>query len=311
MEKYGQVLKIFVMGGEFEGLQAIELSNWSGKAFLGHKNHSSFCTKRDELQKTGIYILSSSDQTEDGVFQVYIGETDAFAKRICAHERKKSWWDKFIVFTAGDDNLTKAHVRYLERQLYQLAQNSGAPVEIMNSSEPGGANLSEAELCFTSAFLDNILFTLKTLGFDYFREVSPKREEVQEVEKNNLLITGERFYTLQLRDFWLDGKPLKSFMRVESGKFVVEKGSYIRLNPTPSFKNRGGYYKQWIRLVNSEKVLKSEIEGLGVLGEDVAFSSPSASGSVMRAKATNGATRWRSCSSGETLKEVLAKKEVG
>jgi hypothetical protein len=118
---------------------------------------------------------------------------------------------------------------------------------------------------------------------------------------------GQRFYTLQIRDYWRDGKPLKSFMTIRDGKFVVEKGSYIRLNPTESFEKKGGYYKQWHDLVNSNKVSTSEIEGLGIFNEEVAFSSASASGSVVRGKATNGATRWKSCTSEKTLKECIGK----
>lgn len=302
MSSNGHVLKIFVMGGDFEGFQAIELSNWSGKAFLGERSHINLCNKREELNKTGIYLLLSNDQNEDGVFQLYIGETDTFSSRIVSHAKNKKWWDKFIVFTAGDDNLTKAHVRFLERELYKMAQVSGSPVEIMNSSDPGGANLSEAEISFASTFLDNLLFTLKTLGYDYFS--SSESKSITKSEEKKLESTG-RFYTLQLRDFWKDGKPVKSFMYIDDGKFIVEKNSYIRLNPTESFEKRGGYYKQWQDLVNSNLVQKSDIEGLGIITEDIEFSSASAAGSVVRGKATNGATRWRSCETNKTLKESM------
>ena len=144
---------------------------------------------------------------------------------------------------------------------------------------------------------------MKTLGFDYFT-----KNEIDTPEKKveSQLEEGQRFYTLQIRDYWKDGKPLKSYMYIKDGKFIVEKGSYIRLNPTDSFEKRGGYYKQWHDLVNSSKVSKSDIEGLGVLNEEVEFSSASASGSVVRGKATNGATRWKSCESDKTLKECLS-----
>lgn len=302
MSDRGHVFKIFVMGGEFEGFQSIELGNWSGKGFLGKREHVTICSKRSELSKTGIYILISNDQNEDGVFQLYIGETDSFSSRIASHLKNKKWWDKFLVFTAGDDNLTKAHVRYLEKELYTLALNSGAPVEIMNSSAPGGSNLSEAEICFTASFLDKMIFTLKTLGFDYF---TIKSSTTNEIQVDLTLENGQRFYTHQLRDYWKDGKPAKSYMVFRDGNFIVEKGSYIRLNPTESFEKRGGYYKQWYDLVNSRIVSKSDIEGLGILNEDVSFTSASASGSVVRGKATNGATRWKSCVGDKLLKECI------
>jgi hypothetical protein len=309
VSKYGKVMKIFVMCEEYKGLQSIELANWSGKAFLGSREHLSVCSKREELSKAGIYILLSTDQTEDGVFQIYVGETDIFSKRIGNHARNKDWWDKFIVFTSGDNNLTKAHVRYLEKELYSLAANTDSPIDLMNSSEPGGANLPEADISFVSEFLDNMLFVLATLGFDYFQasKVVPFVND-SEADVN---LCGQRFYTQQLRTYWQNGSPVKSFMRVEGDRYIVEKGSYIRLSVTDSFEGRSsGYYKKWKELVESNKVSKSEIDGLGVLNEDIEFDSPSAAGSVVRGKSTNGRTRWLSCDTNQSLKEVTASLEA-
>lgn len=302
MNKHGHVFKIFVMGGEFEGFQLIELSNWSGKAYLGNRSHTGLCSKRIDLTKAAVYLLLTNDQNEDGVFQMYIGETDSFDQRILHHERKKKWWDKFIVFTSGDDGLTKAHVRYLERELHQLVQASDSPVEIENSTNPGGANLSEAELSFVSSFLENMILTLKTLGFDYFSPALKKPVTRQKDETPN---SDNRFYTLQLRDYWKEGKPIKSYMFIQDGKFIVEKGSYIRLNPPQSFHEGKGYFRNWKGLVESSKVSESDIEGLGMINENIEFPSASASASVVRGKATNGATRWKSCRTDMTLKESL------
>ncbi|MBT4763276.1 MAG: GIY-YIG nuclease family protein [Bdellovibrionaceae bacterium] len=310
MSKYGQVLKIFVMGEEYKGLQAIELANWSGKAFLGTREHLPYCSKREELSKAGIYILLSTDQTEDGVFQIYIGETDVFSKRISNHARNKDWWDKFLVFTSGDDNLTKAHVRFLEKELYALASSSGAPIDLMNSSEPGGANLPEADISYIKGFLDNMLFVLSTLGFDYFE--SPRN--VTTISTSPTLseqIEGGRFYTHHLKTYWKNGQPVKSFMKISDGKYIVEKGSYIRLSVTDSFEGRSsGYYAKWKKLIDSEKVEPSDIEGLGLLTTDISFDSPSAAGSVIRGKSTNGRTRWVSCENNKSLKETMIIREA-
>lgn len=309
MSKYGKVMKIFVMGEEFKGLQSIELANWSGKVFLGSREHLSICLKREELSKAGIYLLLSTDQTEDGVFQVYIGETDSFSKRIANHAKSKDWWDKFIVFTSGDNNLTKAHVRHLEKLLYSLAAESDSPIELMNSSEPGGANLPEADISFVSEFLDNMLFVLSTLGFDYFQ--ASKVVPFVRDKDTDVNINGYRFYTQQLRAYWQNGTPIKSYMKVKDDQYIVEKGSYIRLSVTDSFEGKGsGYYKKWKELVESDKVSESDIDGLGILNEDIVFGSPSAAGSVVRGKSTNGRTRWISCDSGHSLKEVMASMEA-
>ena len=97
-------------------------------------------------------------------------------------------------------------------------------------------------------------------------------------------------------------------MYFDNNKYIVKEGSYIRLTPTSSFENNS-YFKKWSELINSKKVSESNIKDLGQLNENVEFNSPSAAGSVVRAKATNGRTKWIHEKTDKTLKEYMASIE--
>ena len=63
-------------------------------------------------------------------------------KRITTH-RDKEFWTQSIVFVSKDDNLTKAHVKYLEGKLIIRAEEIGK-AKLINSLA-SGAKLPESE----------------------------------------------------------------------------------------------------------------------------------------------------------------------
>ena len=299
----GKVLKIFVMGKNFGGLQSIELANWSGKGFLGTRDNFDFCNTRKELSKTGIYLLINSDQNEDGSFQIYVGETDSFSQRIIRHAKTKDWWDKFIVFTSGNESLTKAHAKYLEKKLFDLLSETDNSVEIMNSASPTGANLSESDISYLEEFLHKMLFVLETLGYPYFKkEDAPIKNAHQ--GKNSDIDNDRFFITHKIKISLNDDSPAKAYMVLKNNKWIVEKGSYINLSPSERFILNHRHFKKWEHLVNSGKVVKSEIEGLGIIQEEIEFKNASVAATVVRAIPT-ARIKWIHSESGKNLKEYL------
>src|SRR5207245_7930473 len=91
---------------------------------------------REELEKAGIYILIGSDPLTNAP-RAYIGEAEIIRDRLKQHKTKE-FWVSAIVFVSKDENLTKAHVRYLESRLlaeaaqvnrFSLEQNQGWRLE--------------------------------------------------------------------------------------------------------------------------------------------------------------------------------------
>lgn len=282
-------LKIFVTGDSPRSLKKITLFNWSGFAFLGTRTHKKQLEQRQELTGTGLYFLFSDP--EDGIVKMYIGETDNFFNRIKQHilDPDKDWWDHFIVFQAND-NLNKAHVRFLEKYFWEIASKS-PQIEIKNTASAGGANLSEEDRADLSTFKDNILYILEALNLGYFQT-----GEVRQSDKSENLI-----YTTTS----LANHDESAFMEKIEDTYILKAGSYICLKAKDSFQNaHSSYYQKWKELVDSPDVKKIN-EDLGILQRDLEFTSPSVCGALVKARSTNGLTAWRNKITNKTLKEEL------
>ena len=120
-----KLIKLFIMESK-KNLKTVDLSNWVGKVFIGNRKHIDIIQTISELSKnTGLYFLLGKDvQTEESY--LYIGEADDVAQRIKQHasSKNKEWFEDFIVFVSKDKDLTKAHVRYLEKSFYDLASQN-------------------------------------------------------------------------------------------------------------------------------------------------------------------------------------------
>lgn len=297
MNKHGRSLKIFVMGSEFNGLKSVELSNWTGLAHIGRREHLNSLKKIEALSDTGIYLLTNTDDNSNAQTKIYIGETDNFAKRITGHANDKDWWDTFIVFTSKDSNLTKAHVKHLEKELYLLAKESLGTIELTNSSEPTGAKLPESDIADMSEFLENLLFIIETLSLGLFvRSEQNSKESESENVRNNL--NGTEFFIIQKKNQNLQAK-----MIFENEKYILKKGAHITKSPTESFINFDGYIRLWNSITKSDAVIDDAKNNRFITTKDITFSSPSAAGAVVFGCSTNGRTAWFRTSDNKSLGE--------
>ena len=290
----GRTLKIFVMGDSPSSFKSVELSNWTGQSFIGERRHISDVKNREELKQPGIYFLLS-DNPENDFTDIYIGETDDFSTRIKNHYRKLDWWNKFVVFISKDKNLTKAHVKYLERKLYLLAKKSIGTLNLKSNNEPGGSKLPESDIADMEIFLDNMIFTLGALGLGYFASEKGITDKRKMKTLNDILIEYEGTIPIKKNNL-----RLKSVLHSIGGRYILKKGSYLRSEAQPSFKKHS-YYELWNQIINSKDVINTKIDGVLVLNNDIEFKSPSAAGAIVRGRATNGRTMWKRKSDSKTL----------
>lgn len=89
-------------------------------------------------------MLPGDDEEAVGNTRCYIGEADIVADRLRYHQREKEFWDRVVVITSKDANLTKADVRYLESTLISLATQAGR-VTLDNGTAPTIPALPEAD----------------------------------------------------------------------------------------------------------------------------------------------------------------------
>ncbi|WP_249278754.1 GIY-YIG nuclease family protein, partial [Mycobacterium avium] len=117
----GKQIKLFLVDGTPGGLTTAEITNWTGHVLSASRSDLADLVKRDEAQRTGAYILLGDDESAVGNTRCYIGEADIVADRLRYHQRDKDFWDRVVIITSKDANLTKAHGRYLESRLISLA----------------------------------------------------------------------------------------------------------------------------------------------------------------------------------------------
>ena len=300
MKLSGKILEVFVLDKEYKGLQAIDLKNWSGRAFIGYREFLAKIKNHEGLRGPSVYFLLSSEQDEEsGNFKVYVGETEEFYKRIVQHQ-EKIWWDKFICFAGVENTLTKAHVLYLEKKFHIAFSSNDIPVEVKNDQSPPGAKLSNSDECYLEGYIENIYFILRTMGFDYFEP-----DIVRSIE-NDFAFHNYRDYSI------LNGKRFKikiptfskfAFMRVEKGKCILEKGSFVCSVSKPSF-TQSSYYKKWERMLRTNKFSKSEDQGLLVLNSEIEADSPSHAAALVWAARVNGPKHWKCAASGKSFKDL-------
>jgi hypothetical protein len=165
-------IRIFVPDGDPEGVRIIDRMNWTGHGIIFPREKWSATRQRAELLRTGLYILSGYKDNEDQLPTIYIGEGDVIRNRIESHFQGKEFWDRAIVFTASNNSLNKAHVKWLEYALVNRALQAKRSI-LDNSTEPQEPALSEAERADMQAFLQEVLQILPLVGLRAFEIPKP------------------------------------------------------------------------------------------------------------------------------------------
>lgn len=219
--------------------------------------------------------------------QVYIGEAETILNRLIQHLNQKDFWNEAIVFVSKDDNLNKAHIKYLENRLFEIA-TSVKRYKIENTITPTQSSISESDKAEMEEFLDNIKILVNSLGHKLFEG---KRENQNHTNKpsQEFILTNPR-------------ESASAIALPTSEGFVVFKGSVLSTTTTPKIPT--GLLKIREELIRTGKaVLVGENYQLA---EDYVFNSPSQAAGVILGKSANGLTEWR-VNGGLNLKDYETK----
>ncbi|MBA9088613.1 hypothetical protein FHR92_005131 [Fontibacillus solani] len=83
----GKSIKLYIMGEQYKNLKTAELSNWTGKAYIGQRKHVQMLQSIEELSSPGIYILISEVENSYQK-KIYVGEADEVNGRIAEQFKK-------------------------------------------------------------------------------------------------------------------------------------------------------------------------------------------------------------------------------
>ncbi len=276
---HGRGIRLFLVDGSPNGLLTAEIMNWTGHALTGPRTKLTDLVQRPECGRTGVYFLVGPDPDNAMRPLVYIGESDDVAKRLKQHNRPedqggKDFWERVCLITSKDQNLTKAHVKYVESQLMSIAKQSGR-CGLINSTAHDYTVLPESDQADMAFFIEQIRIILPVLGFDFLRD--PAASHTTSYGEENTL------FEMELPTFGI-----KAQAQEIAGSFVVLKGSIARPKWTAKNNGYGNLYEQLVK----DDVLGEEVDGKREFTKDYEFNSPSAAAAVVAGRNTNGRRKW-------------------
>ena len=281
MNSLKKTIKIFLIDGDPTGRMSCELSNWTGKAYKIPRSKIKESKDRPELNGTGVYFLFGKDDDQNDL--AYIGEAEDVLKRLNNHLKEKDFWNEVIILISKDDNLNKAHIKYLEHQLYRIAKKVDRYI-VTNDTIPVLPAISESDQAEMEEYMLNSKLLMGTLGHKIFEE----RVESQNGENDD----KDLFFIKAARG--ADATMVQS-----SEGFVVLKGSKVANPVVQSF--QPSLIKMRQSLID-KKILVIKNDEL-ILTKNHIFSSPSTAADMVMGRSANGLTEWK-LRNGKTLKEV-------
>lgn len=275
-------IRIFVADGDPDGLRVIERSNWNGKALVFPRSLLPDIKKREEFERTGVYLLLGPREEGDGEM-LYIGEGDPVRPRLEAHYSKKDFWNRAVFFVTGQQGaLNKAHVQYLEARLIEMAL-AAKRLPLDNQNTPNRPTLNEADQADMEVFLVNLLQILPLLGNSAF-------------ERPNVARSATR------KRLFVETKGIKAKGYESTEGFVVCAGSQAARDTTPSMEAYApGRIEERKKLIASGVLLAQNDRY--VFTQDYAFGSPSTAATMVMGRNANGRTEWKD-KTGKTLKAI-------
>lgn len=284
----GRTVKIYLVDGIPSGIMTAEIMNWTGKFTVAPRTQLADLAQRDELKRTGVYILAGQNPKDPSQEMVYIGESDNIWKRLIQHnsDSSKDFWGKTIIITSKDENLTKAHGRYLESRLIQIASQAQR-AQVINGTNPEITSLPEPDIADMEYFLAQIQMILPVLGFT-FAVPLPKINIVQNSE--SLDSVSPVFH------FNYAGSNAEA--QEVNDEFIVFEGSTARKAHTNSLAE--SYIQIREKLQREGKLIDSQNSGYWVFAQNVPFQSPSTAANIVGGASLNGRQHWKVKDTGES-----------
>jgi Domain of unknown function (DUF4357) len=287
----GVSIRIYLVDGKPQGLRVVDRAGWTGSCLAFARADYGEARLRDEMRRSGAYVLIGPEENGTRPNRVYVGEGDEVRSRLDSHHREKDFWTHGYVLTAKDDSLNKAHVRYLEARLLHLAAEADAAVR-ENGTLPPVPRLGEAEEADMEWYLGTALTLLPLVGVTLFDVVKDRPPVVPGPGDSH------DDSSLEGVEYFLRSDKTEATGRDDSRGFAVMVGALGRAETkvmTPSYKEKRN------RLI-LEGVLSPQGDRQLRLTKTYVFDSPSQAASVLSGGSKNGRDAWRDAQ-GRTLKQ--------
>ncbi|MEP5732087.1 MAG: GIY-YIG nuclease family protein [Sulfitobacter sp.] len=288
-DTFGRTIQLFLVDGKPTGLRKATIHGWTGLLFVSGASAFGDLTAREEVDRTGVYILSGPDPEKAGATRVYIGSGNSVAERIKQSALKRDFWETAITVTTSDDDLSKGHAEYLEARLIELTSQAGR-VTLDNGTQPDTSRrrLPEADVANMEQFLANLRIILPVIGLDMLKpQPRAVTQTAQPVEERT---TGDVQFEIRHKS------GVQATAVEEDGEFIVLEGSEV-LTGTGYVQQSYGGLKE--KLVADGVLVPHESDKLRFT-KPWSFNSPSAAAAVVLDRNSNGRIEWKVKNSKQT-----------
>ena len=298
----GKSIRIYLADQQVGGIRHAEIVNWTGQALAFPRNQAANLKTWPEVARQGVYFLFGLDD-ETGQDAVYIGETELVAERIAQHLANKEFWVEGIAFTSKDENLTKAHVKYLESKLVAAAIKADR-YHVLNSSSPTASALPRADSDAMDEFAENIRMLLGVLGH---RVLDPALSTGTRSVATSAELGGVQMVAVGTSS---PPKPDSSALFLAIGdveaRAVRDTDSLVVLSESQASRKTAESLSEGYRAVREKLINTGVLVNNGAklrFAKDYPFPSSSQAAAVILGYMINGRQAWKTAD-GRTLKEL-------
>lgn len=290
----GMSINLFFSERSWNGLVIADASSQNAKVLSAPKSKLEELVAREELKRSGVYILTGPNSEEDFGLEGYIGESDNLAARLRSHAKKKSFWSRAYVAVSKDSWFSKSHIRFLEARLIMQAKRAPLITRISNDKQDLSYDrLPDGEVANLEDFVNFLTLIMPAIGCPLF--------SFPDSINGGSTFAGQPTVPLavgQETHFELAKGAARGIAYLRDGAFWVCKGSTARMEEYSSL--RDGYRKTRRTLMERNILIRDERRGLLVFTQDVPFNSPSDAAAVIGTTSLNGRKEWKVLGSGTT-----------
>lgn len=289
----GKSIRIYLADATVTGIRYAELVNWTGHAIACPRSRLNELKNWPESSKPGVYFLFEG-RFGNSKPNAYIGESENVTQRLTNHDRNKEFWSEVVIFTSKDENLTKAHIKYLESALVRLSKQADR-YELENGNTPPESSLPRADQDAMEEFVENVRMVLGTLGYSILepilksRKTNEKLKELEELNESENILSN-LFFTVN---------NLSAQGAVTDEGFVLKKGSQLSKTNSESMPGKLSSIKAKLL---ADGTLKDE-GAYFVASDDILFNSSSYAAAIVAGTSRSGPQSWKT-TGGKTIKKV-------
>ena len=285
---FGRKVTIYLADGSPSGIRHVEIANWSGQAIACPRSRLNELKEWQEAQRPGVYFLLEKQTAETGD-RAYIGESENVVKRLSQQDKNQDFWNEVIIFTSKDENLTKAHIKYLESRLTGISIKADR-YKIENGNTPVESLLPRADKDAMEEYIHNLRIVMGTLGHRLLEPVKVAEQPAPDTSTKPKL--SQFLFSFSIRGLNASGQ------QTDDG-FVLFKGSEISGKASISMPGKTlAIREKWV----ADGTLMPEGKNFR-LAKDSLLSSSSYAAALVAGTARSGPQSWID-EKGQSLKTV-------